>query len=85
MMPKTGGTPADSPESIRRAVIRMVCYTFVPNRDGNFNVPYLVENDGAVVQNWNWLDNDFDATNPALRFATFFVSLSESCSGRVFK
>ncbi|TSC83432.1 MAG: hypothetical protein G01um101417_605 [Parcubacteria group bacterium Gr01-1014_17] len=57
---------------------------FVPNRDGNLHVPYLVENGGEVVLNWNWLDNDWDANNPALRFANLFVSLSESCSGRVF-
>ena len=83
-MPKTGGTPADSPESIQGAVIRTASYIFVPNRDGNLYVPYLIENDGKVVLNWNWLDNDWDANNPTLRFAHLFVSLLESCSCRVF-
>lgn len=73
-MPKTGGTPADNPESIQGAVIWTAFYTNVPNRDGNLSVPYLVLSGGEVVLNWNWLDNDWDATNPALRFANLFVS-----------
>lgn len=47
----------------------MVLYTFVRNDDGNLNVPYLIEIGGKVVLNWNWLDNDWNSTNPALRFA----------------
>ncbi len=46
----------------------------VPDRHGGFGVPFLVEGGGKVVLNWNWLNNDFDATNPALRFATLLVS-----------
>lgn len=61
----------------RSAVIRTAYYTFVPNRAGNLNVPYLVENGGRAVLNWNWLDNDWDASNPALRFANLFVSPPE--------
>ena len=46
----------------------------VRNRDGNLNVPYLYENGDKVVMNWNWLDNDWNNDNPALRFATLFIS-----------
>jgi len=54
----------------------MTSCTVVQNRDidGNLNVPYLYENGDKVVLNWNWLDNDWDSNNPALRFATFFIS-----------
>lgn len=48
---------------------------YVRNRNGNLNVPYLFENDDKVVLNWNWLDNDFNADNPALRHATRIISL----------
>ena len=65
-------------------MIQTACYTIVPNRNGDLHVPYLVLNDGKVVLNWNWLDNDWDANDPALRFANLFVSLLESCSSRVF-
>lgn len=50
---------------------------FARNHDGNLNVPYLIENDGKVVLNWNWLDNDFNSNNPALRRATLFISLPQ--------
>ena len=43
--------------------------------DGNLNVPYLYVNDGKVVLNWNWLDNDWNDNKPAVRFATYFISL----------
>ena len=44
-------------------------YVFVRNRDNrNLNVPYLYENGDKVVLNWNWLDNDWNSNNPALRF-----------------
>ena len=52
----------------------MVFCTLVQNRNGNLNVPYLIENDGRVVVNWNWLDNNWNGNNPALRFATHFTS-----------
>ncbi|HEY9583087.1 MAG TPA: nucleotidyltransferase family protein [Candidatus Paceibacterota bacterium] len=51
------------------------------NADENLNVPYLYENGDKVVLNWNWLDNDWNVDNPALRFATLFNSplLKSSC------
>jgi len=57
----------------------MVSCIFVQNDDGNLNVPYLIENDGQVNLNWNWLDNNWNVSNPALRLATLFIlSLEES-------
>ena len=44
--------------------------TATPHNSGNLNVPYLYENGGKVVLNWNWLDNDWNGNNPALRHAT---------------
>ena len=41
----------------------------VQNRDGSLRVPYLYDNGDDVVLNWNWLDNDWNSNNPALRFA----------------
>lgn len=52
----------------------MAGYTIVRNSNGNLNVPYLIENDGKVILNWNWTDNDWNSNNPALRFATHFIS-----------
>lgn len=52
----------------------MAYRTFVRNRNGNLNAPYLFENGGTVNLNWNWLDNDWNADNPALRLATLFTS-----------
>jgi len=40
---------------------------------GDLNVPYLIENDDQMILNWNWLDNDWNANNPALRFAILFI------------
>ncbi len=65
-----------SPENVQRAVAQVAFYTFVQNRNGNLNVPYLYEDDDEVVVNWNWLDNYWDDNNPALRFASLFFSLS---------
>ena len=48
---------------------------YVRNRDGNLNVPYLYENGDKVILNWNWLDNDWNGNNPALRHATRIISL----------
>ena len=45
---------------------------FVQNSNGNLNVPYLYENGDKVVVNWNWLDNNFNSNNPALRFGNSF-------------
>ncbi len=47
----------------------------VQHRNGNLNVPYLYENGDEVLLNWNWVDNDFNSNNPALRHATHFISL----------
>ena len=59
---------------------------FVQNRDisGNLNVPYLYENGDKVVLNWNWLDNDWNSNNPAVRFATLFISPPHSRGSFVF-
>ena len=67
----------------QRAVEWKAFCTIVQNRDGNLNVPYLIENDGEVVVNWNWLDNDWNDNNPAARFATRFTSHPASQRGRV--
>ncbi len=48
---------------------------YVRNRHGNLNVPYLYENGDKVVLNWNWLDNDWNSNNPALRHAIRIISL----------
>ena len=46
----------------------------VRNQNGYLSVPYLYENDDKVVLNWNWVDNDWNDNNPALRHATHFIS-----------
>src|SRR3989344_7459259 len=48
----------------------MAFYTFVQDE----NVPYLIENDDKVVLNWNHLDNNWNANNPALRRNFFHFS-----------
>jgi|GEM_PF-3237465 len=62
------------PESILWLVVQKAFCIFVRNRNGNLNVPYLYLNGDQVVLNWNWLDNDWNDSNPALRFATLFIS-----------
>lgn len=42
----------------------------VRNRNGNLCVPYLCEGGDEVVLDWYWLDSNWDANNPALRFAS---------------
>jgi len=42
----------------------------VRNSDGSLLVPYLCEDGDEVVVDWNWLDNDWYDSNPALRFAS---------------
>ena len=64
-----------SPESIQWVVTGTAFCTFVRNRNDNLNVPYLYDDGGQVVVNWNWLDNDWNGNNPAARFATLFISL----------
>src|SRR3989338_5106888 len=67
----------------------MTSCTVVQNRDidGNLNVPYLYENGDKVVLNWNWLDNDWNSNDPALRFRNslhFSPALAgEFCLSRV--
>lgn len=62
-------------ESIQGVVVWEAFCTFVRNRDGNLNAPYLYDDGDKVVLNWNWLENDWNDNNPALRFATLFISL----------
>jgi hypothetical protein len=45
------------------------------NSDGNLYVRYLNWNGGRWNRNYNWLDNDWNADNPAMVFATLFISL----------
>ncbi|GEM_PF-3542268 len=54
------------------------------NRNGNLNVPYLYENDDKVKLNWNWLDNNFNSDNPAVRVPKLSSFLSQHLVGRVF-
>ncbi len=42
--------------------------TIVQGSGSRLDVPYLIENGGKVVLDWFWLDNDWDANYPALRF-----------------
>lgn len=39
------------------------------DRRGNLDVPYLYEDGGKVVVNWNWLDYVWSSDYPALRFS----------------
>ncbi|KKQ12508.1 MAG: hypothetical protein US27_C0022G0015 [Candidatus Moranbacteria bacterium GW2011_GWF1_36_78] len=74
-----------SPESIRRTVAWKAFHIFVLNRNDNLNVPYLYENGDEVKLNWNWLDNNFNSNNPALRFPKFSLFfLFRFFIGRVF-
>ncbi|MEK7208350.1 MAG: hypothetical protein AAB699_02250 [Patescibacteria group bacterium] len=41
----------------------------VPDRHGGLRVPCLFGLGGEVLLLWNWLDDDWDASFPALRFA----------------
>lgn len=43
------------------------------NADGNLYVRYLNWNGSQWNWNYNWLDNDFDADNPAALAALFFL------------
>ena len=42
----------------------------VLNRNGRLFVPYLCESGDEVVLVWDWLDDDFDGDDPALRHAS---------------
>jgi len=53
----------------------MTFYTFLRNPNGNRYTLYLYrDDDGSWNWNYNWLDNDRNASNPALGFATLFIS-----------
>ena len=57
-------------KKIQEVVAQMAFCTYVQGD----NVPYLVENDGKVILNWNHLDNNWNANNPALRRNFFYFS-----------
>lgn len=40
----------------------------------NLYVRYGYWNEGRVVSNYNWLDNDWNRHNPAASLANFFIS-----------
>jgi hypothetical protein len=63
-----------NPKSTRWVVELMAFSTFVLNRNGNLNVPYVYDDGGTVHVNWNWLDNDWNDNNPAVLSATLFIS-----------
>ncbi len=46
------------------------------NSDGNLCVRYLYWNDGRWDWNYNWLDNDWNADNPAAVLASLFMTPS---------
>jgi hypothetical protein len=41
-------------------VARAAFCTIVVNENGNRYIPYLNEQDGRFVLNWNWIDNNFN-------------------------
>lgn len=51
-----------------------ILYTFLRNPNGNRYALYLYWNDGKWNWNYNWLDNDFDASNPSAVLANLFIS-----------
>lgn len=51
------------------------------NRDGNLNVPYLIENGGEVVVNWNC--STTTGTTTTLRLASQLASLLTPLLGGV--
>ena len=56
------------------AVTRTAFSTLQRTSGDNTNVAYLYWNDDHVIVNWNWLENDWNGTNPAL-LANLFISL----------
>ncbi len=58
-------------------VEKMVMYTFIRNDNGNLNVPYLNCNVDKPYVNWYNLDNSWNDNEPALPFATLFISPSK--------
>lgn len=41
----------------------------VEHTDGRLSVPFLIVGGGKIVLTWNWLDNDWNSDDPALRFS----------------
>ena len=63
-------------EFARQLKTKMVPHTILRNSNGNRYFLYLYRNDdGSWDWNYNWLDNDRNAGNPALVLATLFISL----------
>ena len=56
-------------------VAQAIFYTKNRDSDDNLYVRYLYFNDGAWNRNYNWLDNDWNGTNPAALLANYFISL----------
>ncbi len=48
----------------------MAFYTFRNPANDNLYVRYGYWNEGKVVSNYNWLDNDWNGNNPAASSAT---------------
>ena len=44
------------------------------NPNGNVYVRYVYRNGDKLNSNWNWLDNNFNANNPAAVPASIFLS-----------
>jgi hypothetical protein len=55
-------------------VARTALHTLRRDSGDDRNVAYLIWNDGKVLVNWNWLDNDWNGNNPAL-LANLIISL----------
>ena len=69
-----------NPESIQRAVARMMSHIILRNPNGNRYALYLYRNDdGRWNWNCNWLDNNRDSANPSVVLATLFISLLTFC------
>ncbi len=52
-------------------VVQTAPYTFLRNADGNRYFLYLYRDDnGRWTWNYNWLDNDRNATNPSAVLAS---------------
>lgn len=62
-------------------MIWKVFCTFLRNSNGNRYVLYLYWNEGKWNWNYNWLDNDWNASNPSAVSATRFISLLLSKQG----
>ena len=59
---------------LREVVVWMVLCMILRSPNGNRYVLYLYRNDGQWNWNYNWLDNDWDASEPSASRATLFIS-----------